>query len=214
MPPKAEAINTMPQARWVNKGAASQIAYTYDGAGTRALSVGNGQSKLEFTGLDGLLYYEKNLTTGASTNHLYLGRKKLVDVESNGTATYFHSDPTGSPVAATDAAGKLLWRASYKPFGDKTFGAGAQTPIKNQQWFTGKPHEEATGLSYFGARWYDPVIGRFTAVDSVDWQESDPTHSFNRYAYGNNNSFRFVDPDGRSSVKAIGVGIVAGGILG
>ncbi|QLI81214.1 RHS domain-containing protein [Chitinibacter fontanus] len=185
--------------RWANKGAANQIAYTYDGAGTRVLSIGNGQNKLEFTALDGLLYYEKDLNTGASVNHLYLGRQKLVDVESNGTATYFHNDPTGSPLAATNATGGVIWRANYKPFGDKAFGAGAQTPIKNQQWFTGKPHEEATGLSYFGARWYDPVLGRFTAIDPVDWNEADPTNSFNRYAYANNNPFKFTDPDGRNA---------------
>jgi hypothetical protein len=40
----------------VNQGAASQIAYTYDGAGNRVLSVGNGQNTLEFTALDGLLW--------------------------------------------------------------------------------------------------------------------------------------------------------------
>jgi len=95
-----------------------------------------------------------------------------------------------------------LWRSHYQPFGDKAFSAGAVTPIKNQQWFTGKPHEESTGLSYFGARWYDPVLGRFTAMDPVDWNESNPIHSFNRYAYANNNPFKFVDPDGRDSIDA------------
>jgi len=198
----------------VNQAAASQIAYTYDGAGTRVLSVGNGQNKLEFTALDGLLYYEQDLSTGASTNHLYLYRQKLVDVDSNGTTTFFHSDPIGSPVAATDAAGKLLWRSHYQPFGEKAFSAGAVTPIKNQQWFTGKPFDEATGLSYFGARWYDPVLGRFTAIDPVDWSEANPIHSFNRYAYANNNPFKFVDPDGRWAIQAyaFGVGFTLGAI--
>ncbi|WP_265575745.1 RHS repeat domain-containing protein [Chitinibacter fontanus] len=100
-----------------------------------------------------------------------------------------------------------MWRANFKPFGDKTSASGASTPIKNQQWFTGKPHEEATGLSYFGARWYDPVLGRFTAIDPAYWNESNPIHSFNRYAYANNNPFRFVDPDGRNSEEAdLGLG--------
>ncbi|MCB0206886.1 MAG: RHS repeat-associated core domain-containing protein, partial [Anaerolineae bacterium] len=51
-------------------------------------------------------------------------------------------------------------------------------------------------LSYFGARWYDPDVGRFLAVDPRDWTENSPMHSFNRYAYANNNPYRFVDPDG------------------
>ena len=196
--------------RWVNKGTPSQISYVYDAAGIRVLTNGVGQNKLEFTGLDGLLYFEKDLSLGTSINHLYMGRQKLVDVEAYGTATYFHNDSLGSPIAATDASGKLLWRTAFTPFGEKTHD-GATGPIKNQQWFTGKPHEEATGLSYFGARWYDPVQGRFTAMDPVDWNEANPIHSFNRYAYANNNPFKFVDPDGRYAELAIeGVSISLG----
>ncbi len=165
-----------------------------DGASTRVISTSaDGQvNKLEFTGLDGLLYYEINLGNSVSTKHLYLGRSKLVDVEGS-SVTYYHSDPTGSPLAATAADGALLWRTSYRPFGEKL--AGATT--KNQQWFTGKPFEDKIGLSYFGARWYDSVLGRFMAIDPVDWVDSNPVHSFNRYAYANNNPLRFVDPDGR-----------------
>ena len=52
---------------------------------------------------------------------------------------------------------------------------------------------------YFGARYYGAKTGRFTAVDPVyTWQENilDPQR-WNRYAYGRNNPFRYVDPDGR-----------------
>jgi uncharacterized protein RhaS with RHS repeats len=48
-----------------------------------------------------------------------------------------------------------------------------------------------------GARYYDPVLGRFLAVDPVNVRPDD-IHSFNRYAYGNNNPYKFVDRDGRS----------------
>ncbi|MGH8051011.1 MAG: RHS repeat-associated core domain-containing protein, partial [Arenimonas sp.] len=50
----------------------------------------------------------------------------------------------------------------------------------------------------FVQRYYDPVIGRFLSVDPV---ETDPNTgaSFNRYAYANNNPYRFTDPDGRIS---------------
>lgn len=179
----------------VNPGAASQIAYGYDGAGVRTTSNSSGQNRLEFTGRDGLLYYEIDLASNTVTDHLYLAGHKLVDLQGS-SVTYYHNDIVGSPIAATDASGAILWHASYQPFGDKAFNAGAVTPIQNRQWFTGKPTEEATGLQYFGARWYDPVLGRFMAMDPVDFQEAN-AQSFNRYAYGNNNPFRFVDPDGK-----------------
>jgi hypothetical protein len=40
---------------------------------------------------------------------------------------------------------------------------------------------------------------RFVGVDPKEFDEGN-IHSFNRYAYGNNNPYRFVDPDGRDAV--------------
>lgn len=59
-----------------------------------------------------------------------------------------------------------------------------------------------------GARWYDPVGGRFYATDPVAFTERNP-HSFSRYAYANNNPYRYVDPDGNSPL-AVGIGIGVG----
>jgi RHS repeat-associated protein len=61
---------------------------------------------------------------------------------------------------------------------------------------------EAAGLSYFGARWYDPALGRFMGVDPVGFSEAN-LHSFNRYAYANNNPYKFVDPDGRNPLSVL-----------
>jgi murein DD-endopeptidase MepM/ murein hydrolase activator NlpD len=49
-----------------------------------------------------------------------------------------------------------------------------------------------------GARYYDPIVGRFMGIDPVGFKETNPI-SFNRYAYANNNPYKFVDPDGRES---------------
>ncbi|WP_419571142.1 RHS repeat-associated core domain-containing protein [Rheinheimera sp.] len=46
------------------------------------------------------------------------------------------------------------------------------------------------------ARYYDPVIGRFYSNDPVGFNASNPM-LFNRYAYANNNPYKFTDPDGR-----------------
>ncbi len=55
--------------------------------------------------------------------------------------------------------------------------------------------EDLTGLSYYGARWYNPAVGRFYSVDPVQFKETNPL-TFNRYAYGNNNPYRYKDPNG------------------
>ncbi|WP_259333662.1 RHS repeat-associated core domain-containing protein [Pseudomonas sp. FW300-N2F2] len=110
------------------------------------------------------------------------------------TITYFHNDISGTPMAATDAAGNLLWKENYKPYGDKLNRSAPSS--SNKIGYHGKAYDDATGLSYMGARYYDPVLGRFMGVDPVDFQ-TDNLHSFNRYAYANNNPYKYVDPDGR-----------------
>lgn len=110
--------------------------------------------------------------------------------------TYYHDDIFGSPVAATDAAGNVLWKESYAPYGDRT---KKQDQGSNEVWFHGKPTDIESGLSYFGARYYDPVVGRFMGIDPARFDESN-IHSFNKYAYGNNNPYRYRDPNGKSPV--------------
>jgi uncharacterized protein RhaS with RHS repeats len=49
---------------------------------------------------------------------------------------------------------------------------------------------------YMQARYYDPVIGRFYSNDPIGFTN---IHTFNRYAYANNNPYRYTDPDGRKA---------------
>jgi RHS repeat-associated protein len=124
------------------------------------------------------------------------------------TVTYYHNDISGSPLAATDAAGNVVWKESYRPYGDKLRKEPASGNNTNKIGYAGSPFDAGTGLSYMGARYYDPVIGRFMGIDPVGFQE-DNVHSFNRYAYANNNPYKFVDRDGREArLLAIGVGIL------
>jgi RHS repeat-associated protein len=124
------------------------------------------------------------------------------------TVTYYHLDALGSPVAATDEQGNVIWREDYKPYGDRIGKDPAAA--NNTRWFTGHPHDEASGLTYMGARWYDPTVGRFMGVDPAAIQAGN-IHSFNRYGYANNNPYRYVDPDGESAIlgSLVLVGTVA-----
>jgi RHS repeat-associated protein len=111
--------------------------------------------------------------------------------------TYFHNDLSGNPVAASDNTGQITWRESYRPYGERLKNEAASQ--SNSQWYTGHRQDADTGLVYMGARHYDPLIGRFLSIDPAGFSGSNP-HSFNRYAYANNNPLKFIDPDGRLSV--------------
>jgi RHS repeat-associated protein len=110
--------------------------------------------------------------------------------------TYYHNDLLGSPMAATDAAGQVLWRETWLPYGERL--QGEEASLSNKIRYTSRHQDDDTGLVYMGARYYDPLVGRFQSVDAEGFKESN-VHSFNRYAYANNNPYRYNDPDGRSA---------------
>jgi RHS repeat-associated protein len=124
------------------------------------------------------------------------------------TTTYFHTDRAGSVVAATNEAGVVLSRKDYAPFGEQL----NSPPGAERTSYTGKQHDDVIGLTHFGARWFDPEIGRFTGVDPVSFVEQ-RTMSFNRYLYAYDNPYKFVDPDGRLgyliAVAVVLIGLVA-----
>jgi len=113
-----------------------------------------------------------------------------------GTITYFHNDLAGSPVVATNEQGQVIWRESYRPYGERLVNSPAASG--NSVWFTSRRQDAESGLVYLGARHYDPVAGRFVSTDPAGFDEGN-VHSFNRYAYANDNPFRYKDPNGRAA---------------
>ncbi|MBU6951607.1 RHS repeat domain-containing protein [Hahella sp. HN01] len=107
--------------------------------------------------------------------------------------TFYHTDAQGTVVAASDEEGKLLWRKSYTPYGVQVNEEGV---LKEKLSYTGKPYDQSSGLTYMGARYFDSELKRFISTDPVEFSERS-LMSFNRYAYANNNPYKFVDPDGR-----------------
>ncbi|WNO10577.1 RHS repeat-associated core domain-containing protein [Teredinibacter sp. KSP-S5-2] len=119
------------------------------------------------------------------------------------TTTYLHNDALGSVVAATNEQGEVIWRKDYAAFGERAgWIIGDQTDEAIS--YTGKQYDDKTGLIYFGARYYDPEIGRFISRDPahvLDYIENSP-HMFNRYTYANNNPYKYLDLDGREPTKS------------
>lgn len=105
---------------------------------------------------------------------------------------YFVNDAQGSPVAAMDQQGEVLWRESYAPFGERRTKAADNN---GKPAYTGKPEDADTSLVYMHARMYDPETARFTGIDPQGYRDDSP-QSFGRYLYANNAPYVYVDPDG------------------
>lgn len=147
----------------------------------------NGETIYSVYGLQGDLLHRDNITTGDRVSYLRVGGMAIAEVTNAGVATYYHNDQLGSPVSSTDASGSILWREQYTPFGQSLQSDAAHA---DNIGFTGHI-EDASGLTYMQARYYDPVVGRFLQTDPVGYDESQ-----NLYAYVRNDPVNLSDPSG------------------
>jgi RHS repeat-associated protein len=78
----------------------------------------------------------------------------------------------------------------YFPFGLTR----SSDTLPTDKEFTGQ-RLDSTALYYYGARYYDPEIGRFISPDTVVPDPSNP-QALNRYSYCINNPLKYTDPTG------------------
>jgi RHS repeat-associated protein len=109
------------------------------------------------------------------------------------TVTYYHLDAIGSVRMVTDAAGLVVGRYDYQPFGLPLDRVPPPPPERLQ--FAGKERDSETGFDYFGGRYYSSVQGRFTSPDPAAHDLVNP-QTFNKYRYALNNPLRYIDRDG------------------
>ncbi|MPV86497.1 RHS repeat domain-containing protein [Ostreibacterium oceani] len=138
-----------------------------------------------------------SLTGSRVKEYVYLGEQAVARLgDASLPITYLHHDTLGTPVAASDALGMTLWQEERRAYG--TINTAASTPRDNSVFtlgYTGHQEDIEGNLIYAKARYYHPVIGRFYAPDPIAFRASDLT-SFNRYAYGANNPYKYTDPTG------------------
>ena len=111
-----------------------------------------------------------NKTHTHSTTYFYAGNK-LIASEKNDELTYHYQDRLGSDIESHSL-----------PFGQPI-------TIGERFSFTGKEFDQ--NLHYFGARYYDSNLGKFTSED--------PVEKDNPYSYVYNNPINNNDPDGKQT---------------
>jgi RHS repeat-associated protein len=101
---------------------------------------------------------------------------------------YYHTDHLGSTRLVTDESAAIVFHAEYEPFGESA-ATGPESYL-----YTGK-EKDVTDLYYYGARYYDPEIGRFITKDPLAGEKINP-QSLNSYTYCLNNPVKLIDPEG------------------
>lgn len=108
---------------------------------------------------------------------------------------YFHSDHLGTNNILTDGQGKPYQFFINLPFGE-TMAEQRNTSeglYDNPFKFNGKELDQATGLYYYGARYYNPQWSTWLSVDPL----AEQMPKWSPYNYAFNNPLRFIDPDGK-----------------
>ena len=118
------------------------------------------------------------------------------DEEQRKPIWWYHTDHLGSSTYLTDNFGRPSHYYETLPFGEMMVehNQSAINPTNNgydNKWkFNGKELDDATGMYYYGARYYDPRISIFVSVDPLAEQTMEP------YLYVSNNPINFIDPTG------------------
>jgi RHS repeat-associated protein len=122
---------------------------------------------------------------------------------------YVHRDQLASILFETDGAGAIALRRRFQPYGELVpLASGGCAP--DDRGFIGQRHDDDTGLIDLNARWYDPVLARFTSADDWDPIDADSaskgapigwlanTVGTNRYAYASDDPINKSDPNGHT----------------
>jgi RHS repeat-associated protein len=146
-------------------------------------------------------HFEANGNQKRRWIHLSAGGPTLARVESGNKVELQYADALQNLIVSLNEQGGIVANFIYSPFGEVLSSRGADD---HRRQFNGKENDKATGLRYYGFRYYDPLILR--------WNSSDPLYRFrpevglvepqrmNLYGFTLNNPLRYVDPDGRDVV--------------
>ena len=129
---------------------------------------------------------------------MYGTRPNVPDLMLKGGVTYrIISDPLGSPVEVINTAtGAVVEQISYDAWGSITSDTN---PGFQPFGFAGGLYDADTGLVHFGARDYDPVIGRWTTRDPLGFASADT----DLYAYVESDPVNAIDPTGLFSQQQL-----------
>jgi len=189
------------------------VKYSYDAHGNK---ISNGESLFIHNKLGQKLL---DITDNKYSEYFYLGNlliaKTEKDLKNNqGKTNYYHNDLLGSVIASSDENGNVISETLHLPFGLEANNINNNSDEKADKEisYTGKYKDKKSGLYDFSARHYDAKIGRFTTPDPITFTPKNLV-SFNRYAYGNNNPYKYVDPDGENPVQIFGYLAVRAGFI-
>ncbi|MBW4890149.1 RHS repeat-associated core domain-containing protein [Mucilaginibacter sp. HMF5004] len=175
----------LPQTDTLSSGI---ITYTYDAGGRKlrkASTIGSGTSTDYIAGIQ---------YTNGNIDFIQTEEGRALKSGSNYNYEYNLSDHLGNTRLSFDTHSNVTsttQQTDYMPFGME-ITAGSVVSPKNLYLYNAKELQEELGQYDYGARFYDPVIARWTSVDPL----AEKFRRWSPYNYGVDNPLRYIDPDG------------------
>jgi len=119
-----------------------------------------------------------------------------------GGARFLWTGLQGQVVGTTDAAGAVTGASTWSPWGEPLTASADDV---DHGWL-GERYDQATGLVYLRARWYDPSTGRFLSSDRFGATTSDP-RTLHRYAYSFSDPLNRLDRSGEFTLLGLNISI-------
>ncbi|MDQ3787856.1 MAG: hypothetical protein M3422_11495 [Actinomycetota bacterium] len=188
---QALVYNNKDQTTSMKPAGGSAVAMTYaDVDQTQRLSVGSTYAFQSALGIS-----SERTTSGTTTYYIRDNEGNLVTENVNGTRYHYLTDGIGSVVGllgSSSTATTLTNRYGYDAFGNQTLATGTAPNV----WRFAGGYRDPTGFYKFGARYYDPGVGRWTQQDPVAGCLVDPA-AVNRFVYVENDPVNLTDHSGR-----------------
>jgi RHS repeat-associated protein len=167
-------------------------SFTYDGLGRRVSRTNGGTTTtFHFSG--------NNITTekqGSTVVAHYVYGNSRVSRDASGSYEYYHNDGLGSTRQISNDSQSVTQTTTFDAFGNVESSTGSSNNVYKYAGQWGYRNDGDDGLMHMGARYYDPLVGRFLSADTWLGEITRP-QSLNRYAYCENNPVSAVDPTGR-----------------
>jgi len=124
----------------------------------------------------------------------YLRGYDVIGAQSEEEWSYYVQDERKSTLFLLDARQHIQKSYQYDAFGGILKESG---DIQNRIMYTGQMYDGALGQYYLRARYYNPVLGRFTQEDVYRGD------GLNLYAYCQSNPVKYYDPSGYKAKTGI-----------
>ena len=117
-------------------------------------------------------YYEY---VGGAVKKYYYHAGKRVAMYDGATLNWLLGEHLGSTTVTANSSGMRTGEIRYKAYGASRY-TYCTTPTTYH--FTGQREESTIGLYYYGARWYDPALGRFVQADTLVQAHAESAKSY------------------------------------